>query len=325
MVGGTGGRGPAFAASDNSRAGASPDSPASVSSGGVADASRIPQQQIFAVTVTFNPRLEDGRLGSQVADVSRHCGFHVIVDNHSENFGEIKAVAERRALHPLRIHVVPLERNVGIARALNVGVARCRELGEPSWILTLDQDTTFPEGAFPSMEREIAHLEGFEQTGIVAFNYLEHRFNSVRPYNHARGPLRVRSIISSGNLVRNSLFDQIQFDERLFLYFVDVDFCRKVRSLGYSIVVLRTAFIDHEEGRRVERDGRTMYYLDPTRLFYISRNGFVMFARYRTLQDPVIAAYLVAMNVATGSRPLASLREAIRGILSAPAFLRAES
>jgi rhamnosyltransferase len=285
---------------------------------------RIDPAQIFAVTVTFNPTLEDGRLGSQIAEVSRRVGIHVIVDNGSENLSEIKKVAERSTIAPSRLLFVALTRNEGIARALNAGVAKCREVGAPTWILTLDQDTTFTESSFPLLEQELSQIDGFDQVGILAFNYVEHRFNSRRPYNHFDGPARMASIITSGNLVRTAVFDRIQFDDPLFLYFVDVDFCRKVRALGYSIVVLRTAFIDHEEGRRHERDGQVKYYLDPVRLFYVSRNGLVMLGRYRKPQDPVIAAYLVFMNLVAGARPFESLRAAFRGAMAVPAFLKGE-
>ncbi|MCI4351771.1 MAG: glycosyltransferase [Thermoplasmata archaeon] len=318
------GRDLAATSSEKSGPGGSPDSPAVLLPGSTSADSRIPPEQAFAVTVTFNPKLEDGRLSSQVAAVSRRFGLHVIVDNHSENLLEIAAIVARSALDPSRVHLVELDRNAGIARALNEGVAKCRKLGNPRWILTLDQDTTFPDTAFPALERELPEVKDLERTGILAFNYFEHRFNSSRPYNHSTGPAPMHSIITSGNLVRTDIFDKIRFDERLFLYFVDVDFCRRVRALGYSIVVLRQTFIDHEEGVRAVRHGRPQYYLDPARLFYVSRNGCVMFARYHTLQDLVIAAYLVAMNMVTGARPIASLREAIRGALAAPSFLRAE-
>jgi rhamnosyltransferase len=287
--------------------------------------SRITPDQVAAVTVTYNPNLQDGRFSSQMAAVSPRCRVHVIVDNHSENFPEISAAVQRGVPDPSHVHMLPLDRNEGIARALNEGVTRCRQLANPTWILTLDQDSTFPSAAFDAFDGELPQIPDFERVGILAFNYLEHRFNSSRPYNHSRGPATARSIITSGNLVRSEVFDRVRYDERLFLYFVDVDFCRKVRSLGYSIVVLRQALLDHSEGLREERDGRPRFYLDPSRLFYLSRNGLVMFVRYFSIQDPLIVGYRVAMNLVAGRRPISSLREAVRGALAVRSFLRSES
>lgn len=184
------------------------------------------------------------------------------------------------------------------------------------WVLTLDQDTILAAGAFSLVGRELGRIPDLDQVGIVALNYIEHRFNQARPYNRGAGPTRAKSVITSGSIVNRSVLDSIGFDEGLFLYFVDVDFCHRVRQLGYPIIVLKDAFIDHQEGSSVERTGSRVFFLDPPRLYFVCRNSIVVFRRYASLKALLVAGYLVSMNLLGATSRRSSLSFAWSGLLA---------
>jgi GT2 family glycosyltransferase len=48
------------------------------------------------------------------------------------------------------------------------------------------------------------------------------------------------------------------FDERYFLYYEDVDICRRLRSHGYKVVYDTTVSVIHEARRASRRDPRLM-------------------------------------------------------------------
>jgi GT2 family glycosyltransferase len=241
---------------------------------------------------------------------------HVLVDNGSANLREIQGLVDGVAKDGSGTTLVPLEANFGIGRALNEGVRVCCRNPSTRWILTLDQDTVLPEHEFSTLERELEDIPGLDHVGIVALNYAEHRFNRVRPYNRSNGPVRTNSVITSGSIVNRSVFNQIHFDEALFLYFVDVDFCHQLRLHGFPIYILRHAFIDHREGTSTSRQGQTRFYLDPPRLYFVCRNGVRIFRRYRSVKALLVTFYLVTMNCLRASTRRESIRFAARGFLA---------
>lgn len=269
--------------------------------------------RIWAVTVTYNPNLDDGRLDRQIREVADQGIGHTLVDNASRNVEVIEALAARydRPEHP--VEVLPLGKNLGIAHALNSGVERARALHRPSWILTLDQDTCFPADAFAHASRELAAIPSPERAGIIAFNYLERLFGDQHPYNRLEGPAAIRSIITSGNLVNARALDQIRFEDDFFLYFVDVEFCHRLRERGFPIWVFRSAFIDHQEGREMTRGQRQTTFLDPPRLYYVARNGVRVFGRHTSPKALAVVLYLVLRNCFNGVDPRGSVGFALRG------------
>jgi rhamnosyltransferase len=272
--------------------------------------------EVWAVTVTYNPILSDGRLERQLATVAKERIAHVIVDNGSRNLEAIRELARRYHRPDLPVEVYALQANLGIARALNDGVRRCLELGHPAWILTLDQDTCFPPEAFPLASRELSRITITETVGIISFNYHERVFGEEHPYNRLAGPAEIRSIITSGNFVSARALEVVRYDDDFFLYFVDVEFCHRLRSLGFKIWVFRQAFIDHQEGSQLKRGNRRSSYLDPPRLYFVARNGMHVFRRHASLKALAVVVYLVLRNCFNGVDPGRSLRFASRGSLA---------
>ncbi|MCI4345586.1 MAG: glycosyltransferase [Thermoplasmata archaeon] len=271
---------------------------------------------LCAVTVTYNPTLEDRRLETQIGQLRGKVDLHVVVDNGSANVDYIRKIIESQPAAPSPVRLLPLDANFGIGRALNEGVTTCSRTPSTRWILTLDQDTVLAEDAFALLSEELDQIPHVGDAGIIAFNYLEHRFNRIRPYNRSAGPASARSVITSGSIVNRRVFERLRFDEELFLYYVDVDFCHQVRRLGFPIYILRRAFIDHEEGWEAQRSGSNLHYLDPPRLYFVCRNGVRVFRRYGTVKALLVAGYLVAMNLRGATSRRQSIRFALHGLLA---------
>lgn len=269
-----------------------------------------------AVTVTFNPPLADGRLERQIRELAEQGIDHILVDNGSRNLEAIQTIAARYDRPELRVEVLALSQNLGIARALNLGVDRARSTRAPGWILTLDQDTCFAPDAFGTAADELRYVVKPGQAGVLAFNYYERLFGDQHPYNRSDRPSEERSIITSGNLVNVRVFDSIRFDDDFFLYFVDVEFCHRLRASGFSIWVFRNAFIDHQEGNEMVRGRRQSTYLDPPRLFFVARNGLTVSRRHASLKALAVVIYLVLRNCFNGVQPRRSVGFAIRGTLA---------
>lgn len=268
-----------------------------------------------AITVTYNPPLADGRLASQMAQIAATGHAHLVVDNASSNLAELAATVERADQGRGQLHLLPLGENRGLGEALNRGADWLRSQGSPRWLLFLDQDTCFLPDSFARLDDELAGVGAEDSIGIVGFNYHTHHLNSERPYNDRSGPARKRFMISSGTFVPTSVQARFPQDAGLFLYGIDTEYSFRLRRAGLHIVVLRNAFIDHEEGVRRTVGRSTRWVLDPYRFYYIARNSLTLFVRYGSFRELLFLPYLLSMNVAGHAQPLRSLRYAGRGVV----------
>lgn len=176
----------------------------------------------------------------------------VIVDNHSPPHPLIPRLRRRPEVSLRR-----WQRNRGYARAVNEG---CR-LSRGDWFLLLNPDISigadFIDGVLAAADRL---ADEKPRAGIVGFQ-LRHdddslqlscgRFPSLpgtllglalprvrRKYQRASLRKRTRVSWATGCclLVKRACVDQLDgFDEDYFLYYEDVDFCRRARARGWTI------------------------------------------------------------------------------------------
>jgi len=269
------------------------------------------------VIVTYNvgPRVFDC-----VHAVIDQVGKVVIVDNGSEN-ETLAALHKLEALS--RVRVIYNRSNLGIARALNEGVEYALQHGY-RWILTLDHDSE----ATPGMVGKL--LQGFAMVGdglgIVAANPFDRNAQAFQRLDvrHQTGcVVTKRPVNTSGSLVDSTVFATVGlFNEPLFLYYVDDEFCARVRRAGFSIAIHCDATLIHSEGNRVRRRflWRNVFYdrYSKEARYYIARNGIYMTARYpREMGYGYVHAKRMFIDlvktVLYDDEPVVKLRYALKG------------
>lgn len=184
------------------------------------------------------------------------------------------------------------EDNLGIAAALNRGIARAGAMG-CDWIITLDDDTlvsrTYLDDVFSFVQTN-AHPDA----GLIACS----REGSIPRTQEDPSGFKIKhTLITSGCVFEFSTFQEIGgFDERMFIDLVDFDFCTRLRRSGRSLVQLNKAGMAHRVGdaRKVHVLGMTImvYNHAPFRLYYQMRNVF-FFARKHLAFDPILSVYLL--------------------------------
>lgn len=184
------------------------------------------------------------------------------------------------------------EENLGIAAALNRGIAQAGAMG-CDWIITLDDDTlvsrTYMDDVFSFVQAGAQ-----PSAGLIACS----REGSVpsAPDDPCGYKIK-RTLITSGCVFEFRTFQEMGgFDEGLFIDLVDFDFCTRLRQSGRSLVLLNKAGMAHRVGsaRTVRVLGMTIvvYHHAPFRLYYQMRNVF-LFARKHLAFDPVLSLYLL--------------------------------
>ena len=256
------------------------------------------RSHIVAVIVTYNIGDAIHRCFDSIKD---QVGHVLIVDNGSDE-------ATRRELNEIAASgsttLILNERNEGIARAFNQAVewARSREF---EWILTLDHDSEATPGMVDKLAGVFAALEreGIHNAGVVGPNPFDENiqvFRQYRPRESGGKPLEEEEVISSGSLMPLRIFDVVGgFNEDLFVYCVDTEFCMRVVQRGFRVYVCPEAVLRHREGSRKRhrylwRHAFHDHYGKVAR-YYIARNTIYMLKRHPL--DPREVLWLLHWNL----------------------------
>lgn len=260
------------------------------------------------------------RLLSQVDDV-------VLVDDGSDTLRQQSLDAEH-------VHTIALERNSGIAAALNVAVARAKELGA-THIVTLDQDSELEPG---HVDRLIVLLDTAAGRGEAVAGAVPGVVGGAPVLRLPDG--EPFDPIQSGQVLPVHTFEALgDFDERLFIDAVDSDYTVRSRVAGMSFVMDDDLHMAHELGELVPITAfgrqlvvggkpRNVLYHSPMRTYYMVRNSAWLKRTYgsrdpgwmrlrnRKLSEMVIGGSLLAPDRLRQLRAvLYGLRDARRGRL----------
>ena len=184
-----------------------------------------------------------------------------IVDNSED------VEAFETGLLPCDYELLSSGENLGIDAALNLALRRASGAGY-RWMLTMDQDGSFESG---QLQHLLECLSGchFEKALLIA--PVHHRRFSQAGDKCLCGDTQV--VMTSGNLVNVSNAVAIGgYSTSFFIDEVDHEFCLRGKSMGYEVVSLFSAFVNHQLGRTVQRRGKTVRLYPPERLYYMLRN-----------------------------------------------------
>nr|WP_240978235.1 glycosyltransferase [Planctomonas sp. JC2975] len=237
------------------------------------------RRRITAVVTAYRPSRE---ILKNVARIAHQTDGVIVVDDGSG--AEYSELLEELAANGA--DVVKMERNRGIAAALNAGVLAA-ELAADDLLLTFDQDSALPNGFVAALvARWDAATSAHQRVGLVA----PARFAGL-PQTMADGTT-AREPIQSGTLFSGEVLAAAgPFREELFIDLVDVEYFFRLRALGYQTLAVEGLDLPHELGRSyavtvfgrpIRVGGRllTTSLSTPFRYYYRARNRIVIDAEY---------------------------------------------
>lgn len=239
--------------------------------------------RVAAVISSFNPpndllgKME--RLSDQVDEI------YVVDDGSTQPTAETFA-----SLRGLGVEVIELGSNQGIAAALNTGIRRAISM-TADMILTLDQDSELDEGYVEqALKAYAAAIASGVSVGIVCAE--SHNGLPVMMQEKTSEILEAFDPMQSGTLIPVSTIAAIgYFDEPLFIDCVDSEFTARLREAGMRAIIAPGCNITHAVGdARPMRLGpwhitvggrkRFVHWHAPFRVYYITRNGIVLYRRF---------------------------------------------
>lgn len=229
-----------------------------------------------------------------LASIARHAAHAdvVVVDNASGD-GSAELVRERFG----DARLIANESNVGYGPAANQAVRSCAA----EYVLILNADTELEAGAIEALcEHMDAHPRAavagpllLDEAGpqVSTFSFpdsldwlLENEpvvsvYRRLPPAIRRRGvalrtggePRRVPWVLGAALLVRRSAFEDVGgFEESFFMYYEEVDLCRRLERAGWETHYVPTARIRHEGGvaTRQVRSPMLVRHFDSALLYY---------------------------------------------------------
>ncbi len=215
----------------------------------------------------------------------------IVVDNASRD-GSVEAVRTRFPY----VTVIANAENDGFAKACNQAAA----VSSGRYLLLLNSDTVMQRGTLRTM---VSCLDQHLDIGAVSCLQRDEQgqilqscfpFPSIR--DHVRYaetlPMVVRRLVGTMSpmdctqsqdvewangaclMVRKAVFDRLGgLDERFFMYFEDVDLCRRVQQLGYRVRHVAESEVVHLLGRssRANRNGLNKQW-ELSRIRYVEKH-----------------------------------------------------
>ena len=252
------------------------------------------------ILVSYNDRR---RLDACLSSLQKHppsVGHEVIVVDNASSDGTRDWIAG--AFPSIRLIANP--ENAGFSKANNLGVRESR--GE--FLLFLNTDTVVPPGALDSLLAKLvsdpslgaagpALLHGPRSYQVsfgrsVNFGAQFWQKLVLNPYHKVRlkkgGKDRAVGWLSAACLLcRRTAFEQAQgFDERFFIYFEDIDLCRRLRKAGWKLVHVPAIRVFHEGGATTSpRAAASRFEYRRSQLYYYRKHN-------SRVSDGLLRAYL---------------------------------
>ena len=164
--------------------------------------------------------------------------------------------------------------NIGIATALNIGANKAVTDGY-RFLLLLDQDSIASTGMVNKLLD--VHL-CYDTVGISAAYPIDKNYPQMPQDNEIH---RVSKVITSGSLLDLEVYNYIgPFLDKLFIDYVDFEYCMRLRKEGFQIYQCNSAILYHSVGNLTRWNilGINFYSTNhsPLRLYYRTRNRFYL-------------------------------------------------
>jgi rhamnosyltransferase len=278
---------------------------------------------IIAIIVTYRPDLI--QLEKTICSLIRQLDHILVIDNGNTIFSSMTFDD---------CTFINLGKNYGIAYAQNRGIERAINL-KAKFVVLSDQDTIYPEGYIKKNLSVYKLLQCNDIAALVPVFY-DARKKLTSPvmltkfsftYDYSKIYTRTAQAISSGSfLIIDSLKKIGYMNEKLFIDYVDFEWCWRATKMGYRIVTIPDIIIDHCLGNNIVKAGKKKIFIrNNMRYYYIIRNGIylaiysnclLLHERILLLKKvliQIIAVIFVGINSSTIRTIIGALYEGLSG------------
>jgi GT2 family glycosyltransferase len=229
----------------------------------------------FAViVVNYNTAILTGQTIRSFCQYHKEKDFELIVVDNNSHEDDLKKLREATKDLPKNFRLIESKTNLGFGRANNLAVSET----QAKYLFFLNSDTITTEPLLPAFK------ECFEQNfkvGALAPTLYEDGERQAHAYGKFPTLLRLlrRShdeiltetadhrqvgwISGAAFAIRKDIFERVGgFGDEYFMYFEDIDLCKKVALDGYESWVLKNIALTHLRGKslKLSKDRRQLYF-----------------------------------------------------------------
>lgn len=228
-----------------------------------------PQIKLAGMVTLYHPNDKDiANISTYLDDVD-----HLyVIDNTEERSNE------KRLPDNPKIEYIWGRENIGVASALNLAAKKAQKAGF-NWLLTNDQDTTFPPQVLKKLKKHAAKVDPQKIAIVTPWHHTKLRDEKPQTDDDPH------DVMTSGNLLNLDIWQKIGgFKEELFIDGVDIEYCINLHKQGYHILRVNSLEIDHNLGDLFYRTFAGRLYLctnhPAIRRYYLMRNYHYIYDLY---------------------------------------------
>lgn len=236
-------------------------------------------EKIVAEIITYNPDIEV--LRKNICATMDQVECLLVYDNKSDNCRQIIDLIKVFDRND-KITLYCADANHGVASALAYGVNFALDHNY-EFMLALDQDTIIGEQAVNVLAKT---FDTDKKLAMVGCGGIADLHGDKHCDQNDENIKYCNVIITAGSLFKVAVANEIgNYNEDLFIDWVDNEYCYRILNGGYHIALNMNADMKHQLGDpEIKRFfGKKFYVLNysPMRLYYIYRNARFCFKKYR--------------------------------------------
>ena len=227
--------------------------------------------------VLYNPDME--RWVQCLNAIEVQCDKIYLIDNNSQNINDILQVIKGRSSCTL----IQNNENKGIAAALNQ-IMSAAETDGFEWVLTLDDDSLCD----PDLYEKLWKMTSEPEVGIICPVANDDKISSIEvEKKHEARCQEIQNCITAGSLTNIEIWRKCGgFDEKMFIDFVDIDYCTCLREKGYKILQVTDTCVHQQYGnvsKTISFFGiqLSIFNYSPLRIYYSVRNQIYYMRKHK--------------------------------------------
>jgi GT2 family glycosyltransferase len=245
-------------------------------------------KKVSVITVNYNQPQVTETLLKSIAEHNKYPALQIIVVDNGSLVNPVPDWHEKYPGHSF----LRLETNRGFAGGNNEGI----KLADGDYIFFVNNDTEFTEGLVESLVTLLDQhpligmispkIRYFDQPDIIQYaGFTPMEYHTARnkcigelepdkgQYDYSTG--KTGFIHGAAMMVRRSAMEKagLMF-ESFFLYYEEMDWCERIRNLGFEIWLDPRALIYHKESVSVgKKSALKEYFMNRNRILFIRRNA----------------------------------------------------
>ena len=209
----------------------------------------ISRNNVCAVVVTYFP---DSDLPRRLQRIADQVDRIVLVDNGTQ--GQALETLDRAVKMLGNLDMISNYANLGVATALNQGAKKALDNHYP-WVVFFDQDSLPAAQMVNKLLKFWERYPHRRELMILGPEVRIHNFscqpNILSNHNTYK---EVNHVITSGSLIASRAFESAgYFLDNLFIDYVDIEYCLRLRSRGHKIFQVKEALLYHRLGHIEKR------------------------------------------------------------------------